>query len=89
MAVTMPIGAMARMMSSAKPMDWLMNCIVTRSPKRANNLVRYFISSATLAGVSQYSRRQIREEIVGEVISFVSGQAAADERSKKQPADDD
>ena len=38
-AVTMPSGATARMTLSAHPMDWLMNCMVTRSPKSASKLL--------------------------------------------------
>jgi hypothetical protein len=38
MAVRTPNGTIARMMLSAQPVDWLMNCIVTLSPKRASRL---------------------------------------------------
>ena len=38
-AVMMPKGAIANMILSAQPIDWLMNCMVTRSPKRASSLV--------------------------------------------------
>lgn len=37
-AVIIPSGAIAMMKLSAQPMDWLMNCIVTRSPKSARSL---------------------------------------------------
>lgn len=38
MMVITPSGAMARTMLSAQPIDWLMNCIVTLSPKSASTL---------------------------------------------------
>jgi hypothetical protein len=38
-AVMMPKGAIASTILSAQPIDWLMNCMVTRSPKRASSLV--------------------------------------------------
>jgi hypothetical protein len=37
-AVIMPNGAIAKIILSAQPMDWLMNCVVTLSPKRASSL---------------------------------------------------
>jgi hypothetical protein len=37
-AVMMPRGAIAKMTLSAQPIDWLMNCMVTRSPNSASNL---------------------------------------------------
>lgn len=36
--VIMPRGAIARMMLSAQPVDWLMNWVVTRSPNKVSKL---------------------------------------------------
>jgi len=38
MMVITPNGAMAKMILSAQPMDWLVNCVVTFSPKRVRSL---------------------------------------------------
>lgn len=47
-AVTIPSGAMAKMMLSAHPIDWLMNCIVTRSPKSASKLMGIVLGACCL-----------------------------------------
>jgi hypothetical protein len=37
--VITPRGAIARIIQSAQPRDWLRNCMVTLSPNKANNLI--------------------------------------------------
>ena len=89
MAVMIPKGAMAKIMLSAIPTDWLMNCIVTLSPKSANKLceVSYCITTPQhLTHHGDHVRSQVADQIVGDTVSCVACCCASDETGRNYEA---